>query len=127
LARVDYRAPPRTSPAAGKTLAFSALTGAGPAAAAPARGVEASPPATPALPGALGRKRDPGALLDHRYLWDAEGNLLLQEANDATRTYAYDAQDRLIVSATALKANRTPSVLSVSRYAYDGAGNRLRK
>lgn len=125
LARVDYRAPARTSPAAGMTLALSALTGAGPAAAAPARGVDASAPSTPALPGALGHKRDPDALLDHRYLWDLEGNLLLQEATDGTSTHAYDAQDRLIVSATTLKANRTPPVLSVSRYAYDGAGNRL--
>ncbi|MBZ2210049.1 DUF2235 domain-containing protein [Massilia sp. R798] len=125
LARVDYRAPPRTSPSAGMTLALSALTGAGPAAAAPARGVDTSAQSTPALPGALGHKRDPNALLDHRYLWDLEGNLLLQVANDGTSTYAYDAQNRLIVSATALKANRTPPVLSVSRYAYDGAGNRL--
>lgn len=125
LARIDYRAPPRTSPAAGMTLALSALSGAGPAAAAPVRGVEASAPSTPALPGALGHRRDPDAVLDHRYLWDTEGNLLLQEANDGTSTYAYDAQNRLIVSATALKANKTPPTLNVSRYAYDGAGNRL--
>jgi YD repeat-containing protein len=82
--------------------------------------VDASAQSTPALPGALGHRRDPDALLDHRYLWDLEGNLLLQEANDGTSTYAYDAQNRLIVSATALKANRTPPVLSVSRYAYGG-------
>ena len=87
--------------------------------------MDASAPSTPPLPGALGHKRDPDALLDHRYLWDLEGNLLLQEANDGTSTYAYDAQNRLVASATALKANWTPPVLSVSRYAYDGAGNRL--
>jgi RHS repeat-associated protein len=125
LAKIDYRAPARTVPAAGMTLALSALTGAGPAAAAPARGVDASVPSTSALPGALGHRRDPDALLDHRYLWDLEGNLLLQEAADRTSTYAYDAQDHLIVSATARKENRTPLALNFSRYAYDGVGNRL--
>ena len=125
LARVDYRAPARMSTAAGMTLALSALTGARAAAASPARGVDASAPSTPALPDALGHRRDPDALLDHRYLWDLEGNLLLQEANEGTSTYAYDAQDRLIVSATARKENKTPLALNFSRYAYDGAGNRL--
>lgn len=125
LARVVYRAPPRTPPAAGMTMALSILTGAGPAAAAPAPKMGASVPATPALPGALGHKRDPDALLDHRYLWDLKGNLLLQQANGRTSTYAYDAQDRLIVSAMADKANKTPLSFNFSRYAYDGAGNRL--
>ena len=63
--------------------------------------------------------RDPDALLDHLYLLDLEGNLLLQVANDGTSTYAYDAQNRLIVSAAALKENKTPPVLSVSRYELD--------
>lgn len=125
LARVDYRAPARTSPASGMTLALSALSGARAAAAAPAREGDASAPPTKALRGALEHSHDPEALLDHRYWWDLEGNLLLQEAADRTSTYAYDAQDRLIVSATALKANKARPVLSVSRYLYDGAGNRL--
>ncbi|QOY94465.1 DUF2235 domain-containing protein [Massilia sp. UMI-21] len=125
LARVDYRAPLRAASAAGMTLALSALSGAGPAAAAPRTGEHTSALATPAIPGALGHERDPDALLDHRYLWDAESNLLLQDAADWTSTYAYDAQDRLIVSATARKAGRKPLALNVSRYAYDDAGNRL--
>jgi RHS repeat-associated protein len=62
---------------------------------------------------------------DHRYLWDAEGNLLLQEAADRTSSYAYDAQDRLAASATVLKAGKTLPAMSVSRYLYDGAGNRV--
>jgi|GEM_PF-1329267 len=82
--------------------ALSALTGAGPAAAAPAPRMDASAspsaPSTPAAPGALGHKRNPDALLDHRYLWDIEGNLLLKEANDGTSNYAYDAQNRESVS-----------------------------
>jgi RHS repeat-associated protein len=131
LARVDYRAPQRAAPAASMTLALAVLSGAGPAAAAPARGgnpgtgTDTSVLATPALPGALGHIRNPDALLDHRYLWDAEGNLLLQEARDGTSTYAYDAQNRLIVSATVLKEIKTPLAVNFSRYAYDGAGNRL--
>ncbi|WP_281911395.1 hypothetical protein [Massilia varians] len=106
LARVDYRAPPRVAPAAGMTLALSVLSGARPAAAARARaaGLHTGPnngfAAAPALPGALGHARDRDALLDHRYLWDAEGKLLLQEAADRTSSYAYDAQDRLVASAT---------------------------
>lgn len=131
LARVDYRAPPRVAPAAGMTLALSVLSGARPAAAAPARaaGLHTGPnngfAAAPALPGALGHPRDRDAVLDHRYLWDAEGNLLVQESADRTSSYAYDAQDRLIVSATARKAGKTLPAMSVSRYLYDGAGNRV--
>lgn len=105
VARIYYHTLSRTSSAAGITQALSALTGAGPAVAAPARKVDASAPSMPSLPGALGHKRGPEALLEHRYLWDLEGNLLLQEASEGTSTYVYDAQNRLIVSATALKAN----------------------
>jgi len=99
------------------TLALSALTGAGPAAAAPARGVDAPAPLTPALPGALGHKREPNALLDHRYLWDLEGNLLLQEANDGTSTYAYDAQDG---GRPVCLERCGADDQAVSRYAYGG-------
>lgn len=131
LARVDYRVPPSAAPAAGMTLALSVLSGATPATAAPARaaGLHTGPnngfAAAPALPGALGHPRDRDALLDHRYLWDAEGNLLLQETADRTSSYAYDAQDRLVASATVLKAGKTLPAMSVSRYLYDGAGNRV--
>jgi RHS repeat-associated protein len=71
-----------------------------------------------ALPGALGLPSDPHALLDHRYLWDAQGNLLHTRDKDAVNSYAYDARDRLIVAATAPTA-------SFSRYHYDDNGNRL--
>ena len=51
------------------------------------------------LPGALSLPTDPQALIDHRYLWSAQGNLLYTEskasrntsANTYANTYAYDS------------------------------------
>ena len=51
------------------------------------------------LPGALGLPADPQALLDHRYLWDTAGNLLLSQGKSSYTGYAYDRQDRLIIAA----------------------------
>jgi RHS repeat-associated protein len=72
----------------------------------------------PALPGALGLPPDQKALLDHRYLWDMQGNLLYTRDKDAASSYAYDARDRLIAVATGPHA-------SFARYHYDDNGNRL--
>jgi RHS repeat-associated protein len=108
LARIVYRDPfigtLRKEP--GTTL--EALLGVRPAQAALA----------PALPGALGLPSDPQALLDHRYLWDVQGNLLHTRDKNAASSYAYDARDRLIVAATDPNA-------SIARYHYDDNGNRL--
>lgn len=131
LARVEYRAlrPSRTAAtAAGAGLA--AIIGARPAlAAGQAPGGAAaraekdgSAAAQSALPGAFVHQRDSATLLDYRYLWDTEGNLLYQEGNGEVSSYAYDAQNRLIATATASKAD---GAASYSRYFNDGAGNRL--
>ena len=57
----------------------------------------------PILPGAIGLPEDGRALVDHRYLWDSEGNLRQSEDRSGAtlhaHRYAYDAQDRLIASA----------------------------
>jgi RHS repeat-associated protein len=109
------------------TPATSATTEA---AAAASTGASASPPQpglTPvrtdkpaALPGALGLPADPAALLDYRYLWDTQGNLLHTQgkaSGGAPDTgYAWDGRDRLIAAANAS---------DVSRFLYDRQGNRL--
>ncbi|MDB5822460.1 MAG: hypothetical protein JWR21_1164 [Herminiimonas sp.] len=72
------------------------------------------------LPGALGMPADRAALLDYRYLWDAQGNLLHTQGKatgGAPDTgYAWDGRDRLIAAANAS---------DVSRFLYDERGNRL--
>ena len=60
------------------------------------------------------------ALIDRRYLWDVQGNLLHSQDASTAQNYAYDAQDRLIAAAS----NRTGARANYSRYFYDGAGNR---
>ena len=69
------------------------------------------------LPGAFKLPADTRALIDHRYLWDAQGNLLLTQSKPASATasagsltapepqaasghalHTYDERDRLIVS-----------------------------
>lgn len=81
------------------------------------------------LPGALSLAPDPNALLDHRYLWDGQGNLLHMQGKETTSHYAYDAQDRLIAASAAPSANwsgaASMSEARFARYFYDGAGNRL--
>ena len=80
----------------------------------------------PDQPGALGQPTDPQALLDMRYLWDSQGNLLLRQDHysQAPQTlhqdsHAYDMHDRLIV-----QVQRTGQELRSSRYHYDEAGRR---
>ena len=88
-----------------------------------------------ALPGALGLPADPLALLDHRYLWDVNGNLLhtqdVQVNADGptrgTQSYAYDHADRLIAFVQAnptARFNTSPGAQQASRYHYDAEGRR---
>lgn len=119
LARIVYRDPRMLASGPGGSGILEALLGVRPALAAP----------VPALPGALGLPPDPKALLDHRYLWDVQGNLLYTRNKDAASSYAYDARDRLIAAATA--ATRTAAGAATgprtgfARYYYDDNGNRL--
>jgi len=110
LARIVYRDPRLPAPREQHGGALAALLDVRPALAAPA--------SAPALPGAVDLPSDPKALLDHRYLWDTQGNLLYTRDKNAASGYAYDARDRLIVAATGPHAG-------FSRYHYDGNGNRL--
>jgi RHS repeat-associated protein len=82
---------------------------------------------TVALPGALSLPQDARALIDHRYLWDAEGNLLHTHDKDTVQNYAYDPQDRLIAAATTQSGqlNAAAAASRYARYFYDGTGNRL--
>jgi RHS repeat-associated protein len=136
LARIVYRHP-HARPRAGPTsAAMDALLGMRPVhAGAPeqkriahaAQQIEktAAPglAATPPLPGALGLPKDHQALIDHRYLWDAQGNLLHTRSQDRTYSYAYDGQDQLI-GVAAVAQGEQPAAAH-ARYFYDGAGNRL--
>lgn len=119
LARIVYRDPRRPASGAGGSGVLEALLGVRPALAAQA----------PALPGALALPADTKALLDHRYLWDLQGNLLFTRDKNAASSYAYDARDRLIVAATgaapaAAQASKGSNSAFV-RYYYDDNGNRL--
>uniref|UniRef100_UPI00352E7756 hypothetical protein n=1 Tax=Massilia sp. TaxID=1882437 RepID=UPI00352E7756 len=108
LARIVYRDPRQPASREQHGGALAALLGVRPALAASAT----------ALPGALELPPDPKALLDHRYLWDTQGNLLYTRDKDTASGYAYDARDRLIVAAAGPHA-------SFARYHYDDNGNRL--
>jgi len=110
LARIVYRDPQLPASREQRGSALEALLGIRPALAAPS--------SVPALPGALDVPSDPKALLDHRYLWDTQGNLLYTRDKDTATGYAYDARDRLIIAATGPHA-------SFARYHYDDNGNRL--
>jgi RHS repeat-associated protein len=129
LARIVYRDPRIPAPRGQPSGTLEALLGIGPAQAAP-------PPAAATVadrrtpPGALGLPTDPQALLDHRYLWDVQDNLLHTRDKDAASSYAYDARDRLIVAATAAapaatRAGTASANASFARYHYDDNGNRL--
>ncbi|MBC7573425.1 MAG: RHS domain-containing protein, partial [Herminiimonas sp.] len=132
LARVVHRMPVTPAPRS-PGVAVGTVLGIGAAHAADAdqktvAALQEKIAFKPLLPGALALPRDAHALIDHRYLWDTEGNLLYAQGKDATTIYAYDAQDRLIVSkGTAASAadERTRSTTSIARYFHDGAGNRL--
>jgi RHS repeat-associated protein len=120
LGRIVYRDPRMQAPSEQGRTALETLSGLRPAFAAP----------MPALPGALGLPSDPKALLDHRYLWDVQRNLLYTRDQDAENAYAYDARDRLIASATVSMPMRAQGGAGTNdagftRYYYDDNGNRL--
>lgn len=162
LARVVYRhSTPRTTLQAGHdapTLRMSRQTqetierllgvrvaqaqGAASAAAMPAGEHKGT---RPGGLGALDLPHDPQALVDHRYLWSAEGHLLLNQQRAGSPreqsqfSHAYDAQDRLVASVQASQAkpeaNMTPvggadprgevKEQAVWRYAYDAHQRRV--
>lgn len=120
LARIVYRDPRMPDRSTNRGGALEALLGIRPALAA----------TSPSLPGALSLPTDQKALTDHRYLWDAQGNLLYTRDQHAVSGYAYDARDRLIAAATeaepaAARPPQTTPVASFVRYHYDDNGNRL--
>jgi RHS repeat-associated protein len=125
LARIVYRLPQER--ASGKVLAAAGaklLPGIAPANAATASAVQTSPAQALALP------REPNSLLDHRYLWDVQGNLLSVRGNDEARDFAYDALDRLLVEARTGAGPGTRQVAfdaasTAARYFYDASGNRV--
>ena len=124
LARIVYRNARGDQSGQQAVLALQAVLGIGQAVAAPAASaLPAEDARQAAQAGALGLPPDPAALLDHRYLWDVQGNLLHTRDRDATSSYAYDAHDRLIAAATASPAPSTGA--SFDRYHYDSGGNRL--
>jgi len=88
--------------------------------------------ATPELPGSLGLPDEPGALLDYRYLWDAEGNLLQsrQRAKAPTlqatqRTHAFDVRNQLIASVESVAQSAELKETGVWRYAFDAQQRRV--
>jgi RHS repeat-associated protein len=114
---------------------FERLLGITPAHATPVRTEPAEVPAKPL--GALGQPQDPQALIDHRYLWDGRGNLLLDAqragAQPSDSGYAYDWQDRLVVAST--QASQSTALQPVSQkievaaktsyYLHDAQGRRV--
>jgi RHS repeat-associated protein len=143
LARVVYRQPqPKVVTAQGGVPEFigrntqdffERFMGIAPAQAAEPAPVQAEPVE------ALGAVRDPidaQALIDHRYLWDARGNLLLdaQRAGVALDSaYAYDWANRLIIASTqaatadALRpvAQKSEAASQTSFYLHDAQGRRV--
>lgn len=119
LARIVYRQPASRSGALkiAATGTLEGLLGVTPAYAA------AADPATLKV-GALGLRQENAALLDHRFLWDIQGNLLHKLGKTGRDNYAYDDHDRLIASATTGNTTQAGGA-RFSRYHYDGAGNRL--
>lgn len=120
LARIAYRDPRGQSPREPRSGILEVLLGVRPAKAAPAA----------TLPGALGLPPDPTTLLDHRYLWDTQGNLLYTRDKWAASGYAYDARDHLIAAVTAAVPTDAQTAEigphgSFARYYYDDNGNRL--
>ena len=122
LARVSYRRPGLgdTSRRAGAALAM--LAGIAPAhAASPANPTHAA--------GSLALQFDKLAVLDYRYLWDVQGNLLRLAEDGGVRDYAYDAHDRLIIEARQDVRDGLQEVAlegaNQKRYFYDRGGNRV--
>ena len=118
LARIVYRDPRVSNAGPQRSAALETLLGIGQAVAAPVLGAK-----QPTPPGALARPPDPAALLDHRYLWDAQGNLLHTKDRDAASGYAYDAFDRLIAAGTVSSSPKGGATFD--RYHFDVGGNRL--
>jgi RHS repeat-associated protein len=112
----------------GRFASFGLGIGDARAQPAPALPGALQPTTTAAQPGALGLPSDPQALLDFRYLWDTQGNLLYQQERQAGRTrhhsQAYDGRDRLIVSVQAEPAGAAVQ-LRTYRYLYDAGDRRL--
>ena len=84
------------------------------------------------LPGALGLPEDPSALLDHRYVWDARGNLLHSRqqaahpgAQPTWHSHAYDRHNQLLVSVEWQAQDKALAEQAVWRYAYDPAQRRV--
>jgi len=123
LARIAYRHT-RSRP----TLASLPGISAAHAQTAPQPSEPVAPAAPTQLPGALGLPADPQALLDHRYLWDVQGNLLYQRQTGVLhqlsiqRSNAYDTRDRLIASVDSREGGEERAVW---RYAYDRHQRRL--
>ena len=122
LARVAYGPAPGTGPNRLPTVVSAGLAlGLG---IAPAH---AAAPAQTTTPLAL--RFDTQAVLDYRYLWDVQGNLLRLADAAGVRDHAYDAHDRLIVEA---RRDNGAGLLQVAldsanehRYFYDKGGNRI--
>lgn len=81
-------------------------------------------------PGALATPTDPQALIDHRYLWSAEGHLLHSQqragpvSEQTQHSHAYDAQGRLVASVQA-NLNESAQEQGVWRYAFDAHQRRV--
>ncbi len=96
------------------------------------RSAHAQDAATSSLPGSLGVPDEANALLDYRYLWDPEGNLLhtRQRAQAPTlpatqRAHAFDVRNQLIASVESNGENTSTKETSVWRYAYDTQQRRI--
>ncbi|MCC2961297.1 DUF2235 domain-containing protein [Massilia sp. IC2-278] len=125
LARVAYERGPGTAqaPGAGHAPAAASASLARRFGIAPAHAASAQPAAPLAL------RFDTQAVLDYRYLWDVQGNLLRLAAAGGVRDHAYDAHDRLIVEARRDTAAGLRQVAldgaAEARYFYDKGGNRI--
>jgi RHS repeat-associated protein len=74
------------------------------------------------LPGALDHPIEPKTVIDHRYLWDATGNLHFTQSHGGSTKpihyhYAYDRFDQLIAS---YKAHSENQKAISNRYYYEG-------
>ncbi len=120
LTRIVYRDPRISNADPQRSASLETLLGIGQAVAAPAPAHGAKQPMPP---GALALPPDPAALLDHRYLWDVQGNLLHTKDRDEASGYAYDAFDRLIAAGTVSSSPK--GAATFDRYHFDVGGNRL--
>lgn len=89
-------------------------------------------PIKPILPGTLDSPSEPDALLDHRYLWNTTGYLLLSrqhvalgDAPPTLNSHAYDADGRLIASVRWRQQDDAAHEQAVWRYAYGPSQRRV--